>query len=61
MNSGIITSVGIDISKHKSTVAVRRPGGEIVLMPFDTCHNVDGITSFIKILKSLDGEIRVVM
>lgn len=61
MNSGIITSVGIDISKHKSTVAVRRPGGEIVLMPFDICHNVDGITSLIKILKSLDGEIRVVM
>lgn len=61
MNSGIITSVGIDISKHKSTVAVRRPGGEIVLMPFDICHNVDGITSLIKIPKSLDGEIRVVM
>lgn len=31
MNTGTITSVGIDVSKHKSTVAARRPGGEVAL------------------------------
>lgn len=35
MNTGTITAVGIDVSKHKSTVAARRPGGEVVLLPFD--------------------------
>ena len=30
MSKKEITAVGIDVSKGKSTVAVRRPGGEIV-------------------------------
>ena len=34
MKAAVITAVGIDVSKSKSTVAVRRPGGEIVLRPF---------------------------
>lgn len=29
MMSKIITAVGIDVSKGKSVVAVRRPGGEV--------------------------------
>ena len=29
-----ITAVGIDVSKGKSTIAVRRPRGEVVLVPF---------------------------
>ena len=33
-----ITAVGIDVSKGKGTVTVRRPGGEVVLTPFDVCH-----------------------
>ena len=35
MEAAVITAVGIDVSKSKSTVAVRRPGGEIVLRPFE--------------------------
>ena len=38
MEATVITAVGIDVSKSKSTVAVRRPGGEIVLRPFDVHH-----------------------
>ena len=38
MEAAVITAVGIDVSKSKSTVAVRRPGGEIVLRPFDVRH-----------------------
>ena len=34
MENKTITAVGIDVSKGKSTVAVRRPGGEVVLTPF---------------------------
>ena len=41
MNTGTITAVGIDVSKHKSTVAARRPGGEVVLLPFDVEHTAD--------------------
>ena len=35
MKSTEITAVGIDVSKSKSTVAIRRPGGVIVARPFD--------------------------
>ena len=38
MEAVVITAVGIDVSKSKSTVAVRRPGGEIVLRPFEVHH-----------------------
>ena len=38
-----ITAVGIDVSKGKSTVAVRRPGGEIVMMPFTVLHTAEGL------------------
>ena len=33
MMSEVITAVAIDVSKGKSMVAARRPGGEIVLPP----------------------------
>ena len=35
MKSTESTAVGIDVSKSKSTVAIRRPGGVIVARPFD--------------------------
>ena len=38
MKSMEITAVGIDVSKRKSTVAIRRPGGVIVACPFDISH-----------------------
>lgn len=47
MNTGTITAVGIDVSKHKSTVAARRPGGEVVLLPFDVEHTADGLKKLI--------------
>ncbi len=39
MKSMEITAVGIDVSKRKSTVAIRRPGGVIVACPFDISHS----------------------
>ena len=61
MNNSTITAVGIDVSKGKSTVAVRRPGGEVVLLPFQVVHDQNGLSSLISTLQSLDGEIRIVM
>ena len=56
-----ITAVGIDVSKGKSTVAVRRPGGEIVMMPFTVLHTAKGLTELTNTLRSISGEIRIVM
>lgn len=46
---------------HKSTVTARRPGGEVVLLPFDVEHTADGLKKLITKLRQLDGEIRIIM
>jgi transposase len=56
-----ITAVGIDVSKGKSTVAVRRPGGEVVLTPFQVNHDAAGLSGLVKTLRDVGGDIRVVM
>jgi transposase len=56
-----ITAVGIDVSKGKSTIAVMRPGGEVVTPPYDAAHTAEELTKLTKSLLSLDGEVRVVM
>ena len=35
-----MNAVGIDVSKRKSTVAILRPGGKVVVKPFDVPHLV---------------------
>ena len=61
MDSNLITAVGIDVSKGKSTVAIRRPGGEIVRKPFTVKHDQPGIQQLIQLLHKVGGEIRIVM
>ena len=61
MEHRIITAVGIDVSKYKSMVAVRRPGGEVVMEPFEVQHTAAGIAGLVSKLAALDGEVRVVM
>lgn len=56
-----MNSVGIDISKGKSMIAVMRPFGEVVLSPFEVRHTDREMSELVKTLKSLDGETRVVM
>ena len=53
--------VGIDVSKGKSMIAVMRPFGEVVLSPFEVQHTDSELSELAKLLKSLDGETRVVM
>ena len=57
----IITAVGIDVSKGKSTVAAMRPGGEVVLTPYDVPHTGAGLIKLVKDLAPLDGDVRIVM
>ena len=56
-----MNSVGIDISKGRSTIAVMRPFGEVVISPFEVRHTGSELSKLARQLKSLDGETRVVM
>ena len=56
-----MNSVGIDVSKGRSTVAVMRPFGEVVISPFEVRHTNSELSALARLLKSLDGETRVVM
>ncbi|MDY5613144.1 IS110 family transposase [Dysosmobacter sp.] len=56
-----MNSVGIDISKGRSTIAVMRPFGEVVLSPFEVCHTDSELSALAGRLKSLNGETRVLM
>lgn len=54
-------SVGIDVSKGKSTVSIMKPFGEIVKSPFDVLHTKEDITNLIKLMKSYNEEVRVIL
>lgn len=56
-----MNSVGIDISKGRNTVAVMRPFGEVVISPFEVQHTDSELSKLAKLLKSLNGETRVVL
>ena len=56
-----MNAVGIDVSKGKSTVAVLRPFGEIVVSPFDVSHSPKELSELVTLLKTLDGDTKVVM
>ena len=56
-----MNAAGIDVSSSKSTVAVLRPFGEVVKLPFDVRHSAEELASLAKQLKSIEGETRVVM
>lgn len=56
-----MNAVGIDVSKGKSTVAVLRPFGEIVASPFDVSHSPKELSELVTLLKTLDGDTKVVM
>ena len=56
-----MNSVGIDVSKGRSTVAAMRPFGEVAISPFEVSHTDSELSELARQLKSLDGETRVVM
>lgn len=54
-------SVGIDVSKGKSTVCILKQGGVVVKPPFEMDHAVENLDSLVSLINSLDEETRVVL
>ena len=54
-------SVGIDVSKGKSTVCVMKPGGEILKPPFEILHTMDSVFSLVRLIETYDEEVKVVL
>jgi len=54
-------SIGIDISKDKSTICALKSGSETIWKPFDLRHLQSDMQSFISKLEALTGELRIVM
>lgn len=56
-----MNAVGIDVSKGKSTVTIRRPGDVVLMPPCDIPHTQSAINDLITFIQSLDGETKVCM
>ena len=56
-----MVSVGIDISKGKSTVCLMKPFGEILAGPMEISHVDSELKTLVKLIKSLNDEVKVVM
>lgn len=56
-----MNSVGIDVLKDKSMVAIMRPFGEIVSTPFEIKHTTSDINSLIELIISIEDESQIVM
>ncbi len=54
-------SVGIDVSKEKSTVCIMKPYGETISKPFEIQHVEQELNELSAMLLRLDDEVRVVM
>ena len=54
-------SVGIDVSKGKSTICLMRPFGEIVAGPTEITHVDSELKTLVKLIKSMNDEVKVVM
>ena len=56
-----MNSVGIDVSKGKSMVAVMQPLGVVAVKPFEVAHTAEGLENLGYFLKGFPGETRVIM
>lgn len=54
-------SVGIDVSKEKSTVCILKPYGEIISKPFEVKHVEKELAELSAMLLRLNDEVRVIM
>lgn len=54
-------SVGIDISKDKSTVCMLRPYGEVVEAPHSIDHTEQALNALIERIQSFDEDVKVVL
>jgi len=54
-------SVGIDISKEKSTVSIFKPNGEIICTPFEIMHTGKELSELATMILRFNEEVKVVM
>ncbi|WP_162010665.1 IS110 family transposase [Anaerococcus hydrogenalis] len=54
-------SIGIDVSKSKSTVAALGFGKELIFKPFNIYHVKNDVNRLIGKIKSLDEDVKIVM
>jgi len=54
-------SVGIDVSKEKSTVCILKPYGEMVCSPYEITHTEKDLSELAALIRHIDGDVRVVM
>lgn len=51
MEHEVITVIGIDVSKGKSMVSVRRPGGQIILPPIQVSHTTKELAELAEVFE----------
>lgn len=56
-----MNAVGIDVSKGKSTVTIRKPGDVVLMPPREIPHTHSQINALIELIRGLDGETKVCM
>lgn len=56
-----MVSIGIDISKGKSTACFLKPYGEVLHKPFEIQHTESGLNHLLELISSLNEDARVVM
>jgi transposase len=56
-----MVSVGIDVSKGKSTVCILKPYGEVILSPYEINHIEAEMTDLILRLRLIESEVKIVM
>ncbi len=54
-------SVGIDVSKGKSTVCIMKPYGEIVKSPYEVTHTKEDLATLVTFIKSQEEEVWTLM
>ncbi len=56
-----MNAVGIDVSKGKSTVTIRRAGDVVIMPPRDITHTQSAINDLIDLIRGLDRETKACM
>ena len=54
-------SVGVDVSKNRSTVCIMDQDGKVIMRPFLVWHSTEELDFLADTLERLNGEVRVIM
>ena len=56
-----MVSVGVDVSRGKSTVCFMRPYGEVLITPYDVPHCEKDLLQLVEQIHRLNDEVQVVI